>query len=70
MDSKTAYLAMYDFLERYYRLTGSDDVGGLLGSMSFLADGSTADPAISEEWEECVARASAGQIDALLRIKE
>jgi hypothetical protein len=28
----------------------SEELGGLLGDMQFLADGSTADPAVWEEW--------------------
>lgn len=45
-----AYAAMFRFLEVYYRDTKSDDVGALLGSMSLLPDGFTADPAIISEW--------------------
>ena len=69
MDSKTAYLAMYDFLDHYYQQTGADDVGGLLGSMSLLIDGSPADPAIAQEWQASVAKAEAGEVDVLLRIQ-
>ena len=36
----------------YYVETLSDDLGGILGSMSFLSDGSTADQAMWEVWVE------------------
>jgi len=46
------------FLEKYYESTKSDDVGALLGSMMILGDGGTADPAVWEEWIECVRKVS------------
>ena len=42
---RQAYVAMYQYLKRIYDLTGSDELGGLLGSMSLLPDGQPADPA-------------------------
>lgn len=51
---KEAYLSMFAFLERYYELTKSDDIGSLLGSMSLLQDGETADPAIWNDWLEAI----------------
>jgi hypothetical protein len=69
MDSKTAYLAMFDFLERYYQMTQSDDIGGLLGSMSLVEDEQvTADPAIWSDWEASLARAKDGEVDATMRL--
>jgi len=47
---KEAYAAMYVFLEKRYNQTKSDDIGGMLGDMSFLQDGSTADPATWGDW--------------------
>lgn len=47
-----AFLAMKDFLNSYYQMTKSDDVGALLGAMEILEDGETADPAIWEDWED------------------
>lgn len=35
LDTKETYLAMYRFLENEYELTGSGDIGGLIGGMSF-----------------------------------
>ena len=49
-----AFEAMKVFLDEYYKLTKSDDVGGLLGDMQLLQDGATADPATWGEWEESV----------------
>ena len=42
------------FLEEFYNRTQSDDVGGLLGDLILLEDGSTADPAAWYDWVECV----------------
>ena len=49
-----AYKAMYCFLENYYNQTGSDDVGALLGAMQVLEDKSTADPAMWNDWKDCI----------------
>lgn len=51
---KEAYNAMIEFLDRYYEITKSDDVGSLLGGMMFLEDGSTMDSAVWNDWLECV----------------
>ncbi|MEX0406644.1 hypothetical protein ABGN05_13280 [Aquibium sp. LZ166] len=51
---RQAYEAMLKFLERQYARTASDDIGVLLGSASLLEDGSPADPALADEWHECV----------------
>ena len=53
-----AYRAMCCFLENYYVQTGSDDVGALLGSMQIQEDKNTADPAIWDEWKECIEKAT------------
>lgn len=52
-----AFNSMRLFLEKYYKETGSDDVGALLSDMLFLEDGKTADPAIWKEWIDCVNQA-------------
>jgi hypothetical protein len=44
------YRAMIDFLENYYDRTQSDDVGGLLGDLMLLEDGTSADSAAWEDW--------------------
>lgn len=63
---------MFAFLDKYYQSTRSDEVGRLLGGMSLLADGGTADPAYWKEWEECVQRVQSGNLsegDIQLRLK-
>lgn len=54
---RQAYAAMYWYLDRYYQHTRSDEIGGLLGSMSLLQGGSPADPAIWPDWLKAVERA-------------
>jgi len=49
-----AYKAMCLYLEKLYQMTGSDDLGGFLGGMSMLEDGSTADPAAWHDWMQAV----------------
>jgi hypothetical protein len=44
------YNAIFKLLDYYYKETKSDDLGGLLSGMCFVADGRTADPAIWGEW--------------------
>jgi hypothetical protein len=60
LDAKEAYKAMFRFLEKYYELTQSDEIGALLGSMSLLDDGMPADSAIWQEWQEAIAEACPG----------
>lgn len=59
LSAREAYAAMFVFLEHRYRLTNSDDLGALLGSMALLPDGDTADPALWNDWLNAV-KASAG----------
>ena len=49
-----AYDAMFDYLDKYYDRTKSDDVGSLLGEMSLLQDGNSADSAALEDWTDSV----------------
>lgn len=56
-----AYRAMFLFLEKKWDITGKpDELGSLLGSMSTLEGGSTADPAVWGQWLEAVKTARAG----------
>ncbi|MGZ5011390.1 MAG: hypothetical protein ACXV74_10565 [Methylobacter sp.] len=57
LSEQQAYLTMFSFLEAEYRLTSSSGIGGLLGSMSLLPDGSPADTAVREQWSKAVAAA-------------
>ena len=54
LSSKQAYMAMFNFLEKYYELTRSDDIGALLGGMQILEDGSPMDQALVRDWDEAV----------------
>ena len=56
-----AYKAMLYFFEDYYKLTGADDVGALLGSMSLLENGEPADPGMSGDWRRAVHQTLAAQ---------
>ena len=63
-----AYLAMYEFFDELYQRTKSDHLGVLLGSMSYLPEGRTADPATWSDWMRCVDKALTNDVDARLRI--
>lgn len=69
MSDKQAYIAMFHFLEQLYLRTKSDDLGGLLGGMSVLQDGSPADPAVGNDWREAVEQALKGGETTLLKLK-
>lgn len=67
-----AYRAMFAFLEREWERTGRpDDIGNLLGSMSTLAEGTTADPAVWGEWLDAIdaARTASSELTALNLLK-
>ena len=51
---RQAYLAMYHYLETLFEETHAEDLGEILGSMSFLADDSTADPAAWYDWIDAI----------------
>lgn len=65
---KEAYLAMFEFIVELYQRTNSDELGSLLGDLSLLPDGSTADPAAWLDWLRCVEKARGGGVDADLVI--
>jgi hypothetical protein len=68
LTDKQAYTAMFRFLEGLYERTKSADLGGFLGGMSLLADGSTADPAVAEDWRQAVEYAVQGGEPPLLTL--
>lgn len=47
-----AFNAMSKLFDIYYKQTRSDDLGSILGSMSFVSEKRTADPAMWEIWIE------------------
>jgi len=67
---RQAYVAMYQYLKRLYDLTGSDELGGLLGSMSLLPDGQPADPAAWSDWLRAVGEATEEAPDLRLGLKD
>ena len=68
--TKEAYAAMYAYLKMLYDMTGSDDLGGFLGSMSLLEDGTPSDPGVWDDWLEAVQQARLGQVDLSLAIPD
>ena len=70
LTEKQAFLAMYSFLDEYYQLTKADDVGSLLGSLSLLEDGGTADPAIKADWLKAIEKVLKGEVNAKLVLRK
>ncbi len=60
---REAYAAAFRYLQRYYERTGADEVGALLGSMSLLPDGGSADPAAWSDWLQAVEDVRAGVVN-------
>jgi hypothetical protein len=54
LTEEQAYAAMFYFLRQLFERTKSDDLGGFLGAMSTLQDGSVADPAVLDDWHKAV----------------
>ncbi|WP_375771212.1 hypothetical protein NR798_10015 [Archangium gephyra] len=64
--TKEAYAAMYAYLKMLHDMTGSDDLGVFLGSLSLLEDGTPADPGVWDDWMRAVQQARLGQVDLTL----
>lgn len=64
-----AYAAMFAFIEHRYRLTESDDLGALLGGMSLLPGGGTADPAVWDDWLSAIRKAESGSVGVNMKLK-
>ena len=69
-ETQQAYLAMFEFLDSYYQLTKSDDIGVLLGSMSLLQDGKPADSALWNDWLRATEKVKQNMVDAELKLKK
>lgn len=69
MNDKQAYAAMFHFLEQLYLRVKSEDLGGLLGGMAVLQDGSPADPATAKDWREAVEYALKGGTPGSLKLR-
>jgi hypothetical protein len=63
-----AYLAMFRMLSDRYDMTKSDDIGNLLGDLSLMGDGGSADPAAIGDWKKYVDLATSGKVDASMRL--
>lgn len=59
---------MYDFLEKEFELTKSDDIAILLGGMSLLENGCSADAAAWIDWLDSVKKAQNNECDIAFRI--
>lgn len=70
LSKREAYAAMYAFLEAIYERTRSDELGVLLGGMSLLEDGGTADPGVWHDWEEAVRKVREGEADLELHLRD
>ena len=68
LNLQEAYLAMFAFIDELYLRTKSDELGSLLGDLSLLSDGTTADPSAWQDWLRCVDKARRRVVDANLRI--
>ena len=51
---RTAYLAMFEFLRTFCERGHSTEIESLLGAMSLLTDGGSADPAMLRDFERSV----------------
>ena len=56
MKNLNGYRTFYRYLEYIWDAEEHDYLGGLLGGMSLLADGSTADPAYESDWNKAVSK--------------
>ncbi|MEZ0225894.1 MAG: hypothetical protein ACAH83_15170 [Alphaproteobacteria bacterium] len=58
LTEEQAYAAMFYFLDRLWSTASAEDtrdvLGGMLGGMSLLRDGGTADPAVRHDWDRAV----------------
>ncbi|MFN0053809.1 MAG: hypothetical protein ACKV0T_16640 [Planctomycetales bacterium] len=67
---REAYIAMFAFLDDLYTRYGFDQLGGLLGGMSLLPDGSSADSAMWDDWMQCVQRSKEGTVNPCLHLSD
>jgi len=68
-----AYLCMFEFLLRHHKRRPTDELGGLLGSLSLVPNGQPADQAFAADWSGAVtavlaAEASGGYTEAAFRL--
>ena len=70
LSKREAYTAMFAFLEEIYQRTESADLGALLGGMSLLKDGGTADPAVWADWEAAVSKVKEREVNLDLDLRD
>lgn len=58
---RQAYLVMFEFLRQHYERGPTDEIGGLLGSLSLLPDGQPADAAVQSDFDKAVAAVIAAE---------
>lgn len=51
---RQAYLCMFEHLRRHHQRSGGDEFGAILGDLSLLPDGGSADPAAMEDFLDAV----------------
>ena len=68
LSEEPAFLAMYKFLDAAYQ-RGCEELGAILGDISLLPDGNTADPAAWPDWISAVKAATDGTVDAQRKLK-
>ena len=64
MREQAAYKAMVKFLEDRYEQMPSDALGGLLGELNLLPDGTPADPAVSADWDRALGKVDREGVNA------
>jgi hypothetical protein len=69
LNKELAYLAMWAFLDKQFSL-GWKDLGGLLGSMSTLTDGTPMDQAFVADWQEAVEAALSGKVNTRVVLQQ
>ena len=58
MKNPTGYRIFYRYLDYIWNAEEHDWLGGMLGGMSWLADGDTADPAFGYDWDKAAEQVS------------
>ena len=61
---------MFAFLEKYYGIGKSDDVGALLSGLSMTSNGYPLDQALWTDWQDAVDRALNDEVDVEMRLRK
>lgn len=60
----------YAEMAAVWKRTGNEELAGMLGEMSFVPGGLTADPATWHDWLKCVDQSINGEVDSMLRAQD